>query len=165
MSLTLLHDSEDEIHCAMHHGVLNAKILTEIVNLSEQLFSKAPSQDYVYQLNRRVSALALIARNNADNIIGYKLGYAMSQDVFYSWLGGIHPAYRKRGIASLLIQTQHEWCAKNGFRLIRTKTLQSNAIMYALNRKFGFHVIGNDCTSPLGIKLLYSKHLISIYTP
>ena len=48
---------------------------------------------------------------------------------------------------------------------LQVETLQSNAIMYALNRKFGFHVIGNDCTSPLGIKLLYSKHLISIYTP
>ncbi len=165
MSLTLLHGSEDEIHCEIHHGALNTVILSEIVDLSGQLFSLAPNLNYVQNLNKRVSALTLIARNNADNIIGYKLGYAISHDVFYSWLGGIHPAYRNRGIASLLIQTQHDWCIKNGFRLIRTKTLQSNAIMYALNRKHGFHVIGNDCTSSLGTKLLYSKHLISIYTP
>ena len=40
-----------------------------------------------------------------DNVVtGFKFGYEIEEGIFYSWLGGVHPAYQKRGIASQLMQ-------------------------------------------------------------
>jgi len=161
MSLALLHGSDDAFQCELYNGALNAEILNALVECSVHLFSNAPNHDYVNRLNEQQSPLALIARNKTGSIIGYKLGYAISDDVFYSWLGGTLPAYQYRGIASSLMKAQHDWCKKFGFRLMRTKTLRSNAVMYALNLKHGFNVIGFDCESSRGPKLMYSKQLIS----
>lgn len=54
------------------------------------------------------STLILIARAEG-RAVAYKLGYAISEREFYSWLGGVLPEYRRKGIASELRQAQEAW--------------------------------------------------------
>src|SRR5207247_8995421 len=58
-------------------------------------------------------------------IIGFKLGYAIDANVFYSWIGGVKENYRNNGVANELMNQQHNWCRQNGFQIIRTKTMRS----------------------------------------
>ena len=130
------------------------------MNLSLSLFENKPNRDYFGAMKHK-PALILLARNSDNTLIAFKIGYQYSCNIFYSWLGGVHPLYRKHGIAQSLINMQHEWCINNQYRMIRTKTLFNNSIMYTLNVKNGFFIIGNDISGKHGPTLIYSKLLSS----
>lgn len=57
-----------------------------------------------------------------NNLLGVKLGYALSSKVFYSWLGGVKPGFRRQRIARSLGQAQEAWALGQGFGVIRVKT-------------------------------------------
>ena len=53
--------------------------------------------------------LLVITAMDGKKVIGYKIGYAIDNNKFYSWLGGVDPNYRKHGIASMLMEKQHQY--------------------------------------------------------
>ncbi|EPZ52678.1 hypothetical protein N007_02510 [Alicyclobacillus acidoterrestris ATCC 49025] len=61
---------------------------------------------------------------------------------FYSWLGGVHPEFRGRGIANELMRRQHVWCEKQGLHVIRTQTRNTWRDMLILNIRNGFNIVG-----------------------
>lgn len=79
---------------------------------------------------------------DGERLIGCKLGYERGPDQFYSWLGGVDAAYRGRGIAGELMQQQHDWCRRVGYRSVRTQTYNQWRSMLILNLRHGFAVIG-----------------------
>ena len=74
--------------------------------------------------------------------MAFKLGYAMTQAKYYSWLGGVHPAARRQGLAALLMEKQHGWVASRGYRMIETSTDEDNVAMSRLNLAHGFEEAG-----------------------
>ena len=93
------------------------------------------------ELSARQKFLILLAVAN-DQAVGYKIGYQDRKLRFYSWLGGVHPDYRGRGIASELMRRQHEWCSSQGYSLVRTQTKNTWRSMLILNLRHGFDVVG-----------------------
>jgi len=158
MTGNTIHSQFGEITFDYIDSIHNDELLEELVNLSRSLFKNKPNYDYFSALKHK-PALILLARNSDNTLIAFKIGYQYSDDVFYSWIGGVHPKFRTHGIAQYLINIQHEWCINHQYRLIRTKTLVNNSIMYALNVKNGFSVIGNDLSGKHGPTLIYSKFL------
>lgn len=86
-------------------------------------------------------------------LVGFKLGYAVTSHRYYSWLGGVHPKHRKKGIALALMQQQHRWIANNNFSVVETEVRSANAAMIALNEASGFVCVGNKLAgdSPVSI--------------
>lgn len=160
MTENTIHSQFGEITFDCIDSIPNDALLDELVTLSVSLFENKPNHEYFNALKHK-PALMLLARTSDKTLIACKIGYQYSDDVFYSWIGGVHPRFREHGIAQHLMQMQHKWCLNNHFRLIRTKTLINNSIMYALNVKNGFSVIGNDVSGEHGPKLIYSKLLSS----
>ena len=73
---------------------------------------------------------------------GCKLGYDRFKDgSFYSWLGGVLPEFRSKGIAKKLAQIQEEWVKENGYTSIKFKTLNRHKSMlqFALNNGFSIY--------------------------
>lgn len=160
MTENTIHSQFGEISFDSIDSIPNDALLDELVNLSISLFEHKPNHEYFSALKHK-PALILLARNSDNTLIACKIGYQYSNDVFYSWIGGVHPKFRGCGIAKHLMYMQNEWCTKHQFRMIRTKTLFNNSIMYALNIKNGFSVIGNDSSGKHGPKLIFSKLLSS----
>lgn len=73
---------------------------------------------------------------------GYKIGYEPKPGQFYSWLGGVAPAHRRRGIARALLRDQRAWLVDEGFRVLRMKTYNRYRGMLLLAIAEGFDVIG-----------------------
>jgi predicted GNAT superfamily acetyltransferase len=73
-----------------------------------------------------------------EKIVGFKVGYERDPGVFYSWMGGVHPNYRGKGIASILMKHQHDWAREAGFEKVHTRTDSRFPEMIKLNKKFGF---------------------------
>ncbi|QHA87083.1 GNAT family N-acetyltransferase [Serratia rhizosphaerae] len=64
---------------------------------------------------------ALIAELDGQPV-GFKLGYQTDDDTFYSWLGGVLPAFRRRGVAGQLLEEQERWARTQGFSRLTVKT-------------------------------------------
>lgn len=95
-----------------------------------------------------------------DHLVGFKLGYQIDQDSFYSWVGGVLPEYQNFGVASALMKAQHHWCQQAGYKKILTKTANKYKKMLQLNLKFGFDIVGTESSSDgRGLKILMEKKL------
>jgi GNAT superfamily N-acetyltransferase len=91
--------------------------------------------------------------------VAFKLGYELDEHTFYSWLGGVLPAYRGLGIASDLMEAQHQWCRERGYRTIQTKTQNRWKNQLLLNIKSGFEITGYHASDEAGPKIMLEKKL------
>ncbi|MEK3856144.1 GNAT family N-acetyltransferase [Cytobacillus sp. FSL H8-0458] len=113
-------------------------ILKGIMQLHRNIFGD--SEDLVSKMKSKPQLLVLTAMDG-EKVIGYKMGYALGEDTFYSWLGGVDPEYRENGIASMLMEKQHEYLIELGYKIVRTKTMNKWRGMLILNIRHGFDVI------------------------
>ena len=114
----------------------------EILSLCHTLF---PDFTDAYLLDRlpTVTGLAMVAARGPDGaLLGFKLGYARSGGVFYSWIGGIHPSIRRQGVGRQLMQRQHDWARDRGYAFVETRTRAVNNAMIILNLQSGFQIVG-----------------------
>lgn len=93
-----------------------------------------------------------------ERVVGFKLGYAERRARFYSWLGGVHPEFRRMGIARRLMRAQHDWCRAEGFELVETATTNAFRPMLFLNLHSGFDIVGTRVIDGQ-LSILMSKHL------
>ncbi len=110
----------------------------EAVACSRQIpeFKKPyPAAEYEKRLSG-VPHLLLLAKSGGD-VAGFKAGYER-EGAFYSWMGGVHPRYRRQGVAQALAQEQENWAKAYGYRHIRFKTRNylKPMLIFALNNGF-----------------------------
>ncbi len=74
--------------------------------------------------------------------IGYKIGYQLNNDEFYSWLGGVSPKYRKQGIATALRHAQEKWAKQHGYKSISVKSMNRYPAMLQLLISSGYQISG-----------------------
>ncbi|WOT05350.1 GNAT family N-acetyltransferase [Shewanella youngdeokensis] len=100
----------------------------DVLALLSRAYDAIPEFDNGYskqEINTRLQdsprALLLITRIEGD-IAGFKLGYQLTDNTFYSWLGGVTPDYRGLGLAKHMLEHQERWAAKQGYCCIEVKT-------------------------------------------
>jgi GNAT superfamily N-acetyltransferase len=90
-----------------------------IVELYNEMFR--PPHDLEFfkrRLRGRYSSLLLIA--NVDRRpVGFSTGFELKPSVFFAWLTGVLPDYRRQGIAMQLHTAQSAWAAEHGYNFIR----------------------------------------------
>jgi ribosomal protein S18 acetylase RimI-like enzyme len=87
--------------------------------------------------------LVLIAEASQQPI-AYKLGYALSDSEFYSWLGGVIPSYRKQGIATKLREAQEALAVENNYQVLSVKSMNRYPAMLQLLISSGYHISGYE---------------------
>lgn len=131
-------------------------ILKGILRLHRNIFGH--SEDLVSKMKSKPHLLVQTAMAE-ERVIGYKMGYRLDNDTFYSWLGGVDPEYRENGIGSMLMEKQHGYLTEMGFKMVRTKTMNKWRGMLILNIKHGFDVI-ETYTDEKGLhKIVLEKRL------
>ncbi|MCF6136304.1 GNAT family N-acetyltransferase [Pseudalkalibacillus berkeleyi] len=121
-------------------GIPDEKTMNEMLLLHERVFGYG-ADELRNELEKKHNIHIAIAYDEAS-LVGYKIGYERKSHHFYSWLGGVDPNHRNKGIGQTLLMEQHDWCMKNGYETIRTHTKNSFRSMLILNLKNGFDVIG-----------------------
>ncbi|MEB5922245.1 GNAT family N-acetyltransferase [Franconibacter daqui] len=125
MSLTISHVTLDEI-VSLCHRIPEFTLPVDNAALQQRIGASA--------------ACALIAYVG-EKPAGFKLGYALDKDTFYSWLGGVLPAYRRDGVAQALLEAQETWAKEKGYKSISVKTRNSFPAMLMMLVKNGYQVI------------------------
>ena len=96
----------------------------------------------------------------AGEAAGYKVGYAVGNQEFYSWLGGVLPPNRRRGLADRLRRTQEAWAAAHGYKTVLVKSSNRFPAMLQLLLAAGYQIIGyEDRGDPLTSKIAFRRQL------
>jgi GNAT superfamily N-acetyltransferase len=114
----------------------------ELVALSQRAFATFDAAYLEGRLPLVDGPCVALARAADDRLIGFKFGYRRGTDLFYSWLGAVDPAWRRGGVARRLMDLQHDWADREGYRSIETRTRASNRAMIILNLRSGFRIVG-----------------------
>ncbi|ALS75917.1 hypothetical protein AUC31_12240 [Planococcus rifietoensis] len=133
-------------------------IAEEITALHRLIFD-GPGH-WLEKLNRQETVLVYVALVDKC-VVGYKIGYALDDQIFYSWLGGVRPDCRKLGIASELMRRQHEDLKDMGYEIVRTKTMNKWRGMLLLNIQTGFDVLKTEVDPRSQLKIVLEKKLLS----
>jgi hypothetical protein len=105
------------------------------------------------------SALILVAKYNKTPI-GFKVGYSLNHDEFYSWLGGVTPQHREMKVASQLRQMQESWAVAQGFKAIKVKSMNQFPNMLHMLIASGYHICGYDNNgSTMNSKIAFIKNI------
>ena len=150
----------DMINYKLFEGRLGLAAQRSFFQMYGAIFGTTPDEEVMERLSNKEDILLQLAVNESDTPIGFKIGYRENAGIFYSWLGGVLPEYRQRGISSQLMQAQHEWCAQHGYRIVRTKTCNQWRNMLLLNIRSGFDIV-DTYKGPDGIiRIVLEKQLI-----
>ena len=140
------------------HAIVDAHI-REIQTLSRRLFGDYFDTEGDWRFKQMPSFTVFEARSEGT-LVGFKIGYAHTRTRYYSWLGGVDPNLRRKGIARELMVNQHHWLIENGYLSVETGARQSNTAMAKLNLVSGFKVVGIRFKGD-DPDILYEKILVS----
>lgn len=146
----------------MKEIIIREGSISEAVEISLQIPEfHNPHNDQIYEARLKgVPHLVLVAEVGGQ-LAGFKVGYEREKDgSFYSWMGGVLPAFRRHKLARKLAEQQESWAKARNYQCIRFKTrnrLKSMQI-FALSR--GFYLIGFlPYEDPQESRLIFQKNL------
>lgn len=139
-------------------GIPSEDTLVGILELYNHLFDDADDDFFRMRLNTHPEALIVTARHRKQ-IIGFKIGYPVLNEAFYSWIGGVHPDFRRKGIASRLADEQEKWVRRKGFKRLKTKSMNRFKPMIMLNLQRGFNITKVYTNEKGQTKIVFFKDL------
>ena len=113
-----------------------------VVRLSRQipeLVDPYPAAEYERRLEG-VPHLILAAYTATDEAVGFKVAYERD-GFFYSWMGGVHPDYRRRGLARRLAEAQEAWARGRGYSTLTFKPRNRLKAMLCFALQRGFDIV------------------------
>lgn len=137
-------------------GIPEEKYMIGIQQLHQHVFEGAELS--LEELHNKHNLLTCLAISN-DEVIGFKMGYELSPDIFYSWLGGVHSSSREQGIASKLMALQHKLLKNAEYKTVQTKSRNTRKEMLILNIKHGFDIISTYTSAKGKHKIILEKDL------
>lgn len=121
-------------------------------------FARPPAPEEVEKRCGNVPYLALITKHQ-DIPVGCKLGYRLTDKTFYSWIGGVLPEYRNRGIAQKLLDYQEKWVRRRGYTVIRVKSMNRYPDMLRFLIRNKYQITGLEGNEPEHLKVVFEKFL------
>ena len=141
-----------EIHCGT---------ISEVVELSDLIpeFHK-PHRDAEYKKRlSNVPHLILIAKIN-EKSAGFKVGYERD-GYFYSWMGGVLPDFRGKGVAKALLIEMENWTKAHNYPHLTFKTSNKMRSMLLFGLRYGFDIIDFEKREPDSeSRILLRKNLL-----
>ncbi|MBW8349658.1 GNAT family N-acetyltransferase [Bacillus sp. IITD106] len=131
-------------------------VMDGILQIHEHIFHD--SSELIRKMVNKRKLLIHVAFIDSQ-VVGYKIGYELSSEKFYSWLGGVDPNYRNLGIATKLMDKQHEFLREHGYKMVQTKTKNRWRQMLILNLKNGFNIMDTYTDKNGEIKIILEKNL------
>lgn len=139
-------------------GIPEQEVLIALLDLYNELFEDAKLDFFKKRIETKEDLVITLCYSN-DVLIGFKLGYRYDETTLYSWVGGVLPQHRLRGIGKQLMQLQHNYVLKKGYKKVRTKSMNRFKSMMILNLKNGFDIVEIYTNNSQQTKIIFEKNL------
>jgi predicted GNAT superfamily acetyltransferase len=136
--------------------------ISTAVNLSQHIPEfEDPHAEEVYRERLSGKKTLILVAFQGQIPVGFKVGYDKFNDgSFYSWMGGVLPAYRQKHIARKLADVQETWARENGYTRIVFKTRNRHKTMLIFALSNGFSIIDVEPRASLNeYRILLTKPL------
>ncbi len=77
-------------------------------------------------------------------LVGFKIGYQVDHDTFYSWFGGVTGKARGNGVAQALLEAQEKWARDHNYQTITVKSRNQFPAMLRLLIRNGYLIDNYD---------------------
>ena len=130
----------------------------QAIEVAKEIFGPNSESEitFVFKMKKPVMHLAL----SNKEVVGFKAGFEDRPYRFYSSSGGVLQDFRNKGVASKLMQQQHEWCKSEGYAAVWTETKNKFVQMISLNLKNGMQIIGTYVDHRNEPKIILEKKLL-----
>jgi GNAT superfamily N-acetyltransferase len=122
--------------------VVGLNDLPTIIELYNHMFR--PTHDAEFFRRRflgRYNALLMLASLD-ERPVGFFLGFELKPSVYFSWLFGVLPEFRRVGVATQLMDAMHGWVADHGYAAIRLECQNQHRPMLHMAIEQGYDVVG-----------------------
>ena len=123
--------------------------LEELVSVNQRIveFITPYGQDEFERRLEGRSWYGLVAED-ATGLLGFKIGYEESPQQFYSWLGGVVPEARGKGLARRMLHRQEAWVQDSDYTAVRVKSRNRYRAMLILLLSEGYEIIDIEPHDP-----------------
>lgn len=108
----------------------------------------------------RYNPLLLVASLD-ERPVGFFLGFELKPSVFFAWLYGVLPDFRRKGIASQLMDAVHDWAEQHGYSSIRFECQNQHRPMLHLAIARGYDIVGLRWDPDRGSNLVIFEKVLS----
>ena len=116
--------------------------LGTICSLYNQIFRPGRDVDsFRRRFRGRYNILMLVARIH-DKPVGFFMGFELKPTVFFCWFYGVLTEYRRKGVASQLMDAVHGWARQNDYESIRFECHNQHRPMLHLAIALGYDIVG-----------------------
>ena len=121
--------------------VVREGTLEECVAVVEQIdeFSQKESVESLSVRLQDKKQLVLVAEEDGQ-LLGFKIGYQLDEQTFYSWFGGVSPLARNKGVAQLQLDVQEQWVRDQGYKQLKVKSRNQFSSMLRLLLRNGYMI-------------------------
>lgn len=116
--------------------------LPMIADLYNEMFR--PPHDVEFFRRRlvgRYNPLLLVA-NLDSRPVGFATGFELKPSVFFSWLTGVLPDFRRQGIAQQLHEAQCAWAAGHEYQYVRMECHNAHRAILHMAIAMDFNIVG-----------------------
>ena len=140
--------------------VVGADDIPLIAELYCQIYRPAKEAEFFRRrFLGRYNGLRLIATLD-ERPVGFFLGFELKPTVYFSWLYGVLPEFRRKGIASQLMDAVHTWVTDHGYAWIRFECQNEHRPMLHLAIAREYNLVGIRWDPDLGTNLvIFEKEL------
>ncbi|OED69651.1 GNAT family N-acetyltransferase [Vibrio tasmaniensis ZS-17] len=113
--------------------------LEEVVSVVEQITEFAKKES-VASLSERLAGKTslLLVAEDAGVLLGFKIGYELDENTFYSWFGGVSSLARNKGVAQAQLDVQEQWVKQQGYQKLKVKSRNQFPAMLRLLLRNGY---------------------------
>lgn len=125
--------------------------LAECVQVVEQIQEfahKETLESLSARLEGKARSLIQVAQEG-DKLLGFKIGYQLDEQTFYSWFGGVSSLARNKGVAQKLLEIQEQWVAEQGYKQLKVKSRNQFPAMLRLLVRNGYLIENFEEKHPL----------------
>ncbi|MEZ9403196.1 GNAT family N-acetyltransferase [Vibrio cyclitrophicus] len=113
--------------------------LEEVVSVVEQISEFAKNESVASLAERLAGKTSLIlVAEETGVLLGFKIGYELDENTFYSWFGGVLPIARNKGVAQAQLDTQEQWVKQQGYQQLKVKSRNQFPAMLRLLLRNGY---------------------------
>jgi GNAT superfamily N-acetyltransferase len=135
--------------------------VTQVVETIGEFARKETVESLSERLNDKHDALVLVAVEDRQ-LLGFKIGYRLDDTTYYSWLGGVSPLARGKGVAQKLLDYQEAWVADKGYRELNVKSRNQFPSMLRLLIRNHYQIEDFERVDPLQeSRIHFTKLLIA----
>ena len=139
-------------------GIPNDNQIELLLTLYQEIFEGADAAFFIKRLKNKSDVFSILAFHS-NKLIGFKIGYSQSENIFYSWIGGIKKTFRNQGIGKQLAMIQENHARLSGFKILKTKSMNRFKPMMILNLKNGFNITKIYTNTKGQTKIVFEKSL------